>query len=150
MSLAERLTADLHQAMRAGDTLRVSTIRLARAAVRNAEIERGHTLSDDEVIEVLTREMKRRREAIEAYTRAGRDDLARKESLELAILAEYVPPPLSAEELQRIVAEAIERVGARDARDVGRVMAAVMPQVRGRADGAAVAELVRQALGQPR
>jgi uncharacterized protein YqeY len=150
MSLAERLTADLHQAMRANDTLRVSTIRLARAAIRNAEIERGHTLSDDEVVEVLTREMKRRREAIEAYTRAGRDDLARKESLELAILAEYVPPPLSVEELERIVADAIERVGARTVQDLGRVMAAVMPQVRGRADGGAVADLVRRVLTRAR
>ncbi len=150
MSLSDRLTADLHRAMRAGDTLRVSTLRLARAAIHNAEIERGRTLSDDEVVEVLTREMRRRREAIEAYTRAGRDDLARKESLELAILADYVPAPLSAEELRRIVAEAVERVGARDLRDLGRVMAAVMPQVRGRADGAAVADLVREVLSRPR
>jgi len=147
--LTDRLAEDLKKAMLAGDALRVSTIRLARAAIHNAAIERGRALTDDEVIEVLGREMKRRREAIEAFTKGGRDDLVRKESLELAILAEYTPAPLSREELHTVVAETIAQLGARDARDVGRVMSAVMPKVKGRADGAQVHQLVRELL-EPR
>lgn len=146
MTLADRLAEDLKKAMLAGDALRVSTIRLARAAIHNLTIERGRALTDDEVIEVLGREMKRRREAIEAFTKGGRDDLVRKESLELAILAEYAPAPLSSEELRTLVAAAIAQVQAKDARDTGRVMAVVMPKVKGRADGALVSQLVRELL----
>ena len=146
MMLVDRFAEDLKKAMLAGDTLRVSTIRLARAAIHNMAIERGRPLTDDEVVEVLGREMKRRREAIEAFTRGGRDDLVRKESLELAILAEYTPAPLSPEELRTIVTAAIAQVQAKDARDVGRVMAAVMPKVKGRADGTQVNQLVRELL----
>ncbi len=146
MTLADRLAEDLKKAMRAGNALRVSTIRLARAAVHNLTIERGRALTDDEVIEVLGREMKRRREAIDAFTKGGRDDLVRKESLELAILAEYAPAPLSPEELRALVAAAVAQVQAKDARDIGRVMAVVMPKVKGRADGARVSQLVRELL----
>lgn len=146
MTLADRLAEDLKKAMRAGDALRVSTIRLARAAIHNMTIERGRALTDDEVIEVLGREMKRRREAIDAFTKGGRDDLVRKESLELAILAEYAPAPLSPEALRTLVAAAVAQVQAKDARDIGRVMAVVMPKVKGRADGAAVSTMVREQL----
>lgn len=148
MTRAERLEQDLRKAMRAGDALRVSTIRLARAAIHNAEIEHGRALSDEEVQEILAREMKRRREAIEAFGRGGRDDLVEKESLELAILTEYVPPPLTEGELAAIVAEAIAQVQAKDARDLGRVMAAVMPKVKGRADGSVVNRIVREQLAK--
>ncbi len=146
MTLADRLAEDLRKALRAGDSLRVSTIRLARASMQNAAIERGRDLTDEEVVEILGREMKRRREAIEAFAKGGRDDLVRKETLELAILAEYVPAPLSPADLRTMVAEAITQVQAKDARDMGRVMAAVMPKVKGRADGAAVNQLVRELL----
>src|SRR5438034_4863642 len=91
MTLADRLAADMRKALLAGDSLRVSTIRLARASIQNAAIERGRDLTDEEIIEILGREMKRRREAIEAFAKGGRDDLVRKETLELAILTEYVP-----------------------------------------------------------
>jgi len=143
MTLAERLQDDLHRAMRAGDKLRVSTIRLVRAAAHNAQIERGRALRDDELEAVVAHEAKRRREAIEAFAKGGRDDLVQKESLELAILSEYLPAPLSEAELSSVVAETAESVGARGERDTGRVMAAVMPKVRGRADGAVVSRLVR-------
>jgi uncharacterized protein YqeY len=146
MTLADRLAEDLKRALRADDTLRVSTIRLARAAIQNGEIERGRTLTDEEVVEILGREMKRRREAIDAYAKGGRDDLVRKETLELAILTEYVPTRLSSSQLRAIVEEAVAQVQAKDARDIGRVMAAVMPKVKGRADGAAVNQLVRELL----
>ncbi len=147
MTLADRLEADLKKALRAGDTVRVSTIRLARAAIHNLAIERGRPPTEDEIVEVLGREMKRRREAIEAYTKGRRDDLVRQESLELAILTEYVPSPLSTDDLRRIVADAMAQVQAKDPRDMGRVMAVVMPKVKGRADGNAVSQLVRDLLG---
>ncbi len=146
MTFANRLAEDLRKALRAGDSLRVSTIRLARASMQNAAIERGRDLTDEEVVEILGREMKRRREAIEAFAKGGRDDLVRKETLELAVLAEYVPAPLSPADLRAMVAEAITQVQAKDVRDMGRVMAAVMPKVKGRADGAAVNQLVRELL----
>jgi uncharacterized protein YqeY len=150
MTLADRLEADLKKAMRAGDAVRVSTIRLARAAIHNLAIERGRPPTDEEIVGVLTHEMKRRREAIEAYTKGRRDDLVRKESLELAILTEYVPAPLSTDELRQIVAEAIAQVQAKDPREVGRVMAVVMPKVKGRAEGSTVSQLVRDLLGAGR
>ncbi len=147
MTLANRLYTDLHQAMRGGDTIRVSTIRLARAAIHNTEIERGRPLSDDEITEVLGREVKHRREAIDAYTKGKREDLVKKESLELAVLTEYLPVPLTEGELRTIIATAVSEVQAKDARDVGRVMAVVMPKVKGRVDGKAVDRLVRALLG---
>jgi len=146
MSLADRLQEDLHRALRAGDTLRVSTIRLARAAIHNASIEHGRGLTDREVEEILAREMKRRREAIAAYTRGGRDDLARKEALELAILTEYLPP-LGEADLRAMIRDAVAQTGAAGPQDLGRVMGAVMPRVRGRADGGLVNRLVREVLG---
>lgn len=106
--------------MRAGDALRVSTIRLARAAIHNA--------------------------AIEAFTAGRRDDLVKKESLELAILADYAPAPLTDDELRVIVGDAIVQVQVKDGRDIGRVMAAIMPKIRGRADGQVVNRLVRERL----
>lgn len=147
MALADRLQEDLHRALRAGDSLRVSTIRLARAAIHNAEIEVGRPLTDAEVEGILGREMKRRREAIDAYTRAAREDLARKEGLELAVLTEYLPPQLSEADLRALVRDAVASVGARGPQDLGRVMGAVMPKVKGRADGGLVNRLVREALG---
>lgn len=150
MALAQQLEEDLRKALRAGDAVRVSTIRLARAAIHNAEIERGRALDDDEVREILAREGKRRRESIEAFTRGGRDDLVARESLELAILMEYLPASLSDGELRAIVTDAIAQVQAKGQRDAGRVMAAVMPKVKGRADGQAVNRLVRELLAGTR
>ncbi len=146
MVLADRLQEDLRRALRAGDALRVSTIRLARAAIHNAEIERGRPLSDEEIHEILAREVKRRREAIDAFTKGKRDDLVKKESLELAILTEYLPAPLAEEELRAIISSAVAQVQAKGERDIGRVMAVVMPKVKGRADGKAVDRLVRALL----
>ena len=150
MTLAERLKTDLDRALRAGDALRVSTIRLARAAIHNAEIERGRVLSDEEIYEILGREVKRRREAIEAFTKGNRDDLVKKELLELAVLTEYLPVALSEDDLRTVIADAVSEVKAKDARDVGRVMAVVMPKVKGRADGKVVDRLVRTLLAGSR
>jgi hypothetical protein len=126
----------------------VSTIRLARAAIHNAAIERGRDLTDVEIEDIIGREIKRRREAVEAYARGGRDDLARKESLELAILSEYLPPPLPEPELRALIAEAVSQTAAKGPPDIGRVMGILMPKVRSRADGALVSRLVREALGR--
>jgi len=147
MTLLERLGEDLKQALKAKDAVRVSTLRLARAALHNAEIQRGRPLTDEEAQEVLRLEARRRKEAIEAFRRAGREEMAHREELELAVLLEYLPTPLSEEELRRIVQEAIQRLGARTERDVGRVIGAVMREVRGRAEGRDVERLVREALG---
>lgn len=136
----------MHRALRAHDALRVSTLRLTRAAVHNAAIERGRDLTDPEIQEIIGREIKRRREAIEAYAKGGRDDLAQKESFELAILSEFLPPPLSEEEVRALVAETVANLGAKGPQDVRRIMGALMPKVRSRVDGARVAELVREAL----
>jgi uncharacterized protein YqeY len=147
MTLLERLGEDLKQALKAKDAVRVSTLRLARAALHNAEIQRGRPLTDEEAQEVLRLEARRRKEAIEAFRRAGREEMAHREELELAVLLEYLPTPLSEEELRRIVQEAIQRLGARTERDVRRVIGAVMREVRGRAEGRDVERLVREALG---
>lgn len=147
MALAERLAEDLRQALKNRDEVRVATLRLARAAVHNAEIERGRPLSDGEVQEVLRREVKRRREAIEAYRRGGREEAARREELEMAVLMEYLPQPLSDEELRVLVRQAVEETGASSPRDAGRVVGWVMARAQGRADGRRVAELVREVLG---
>lgn len=146
MTLASRIQDDLNRALRAGDALRVSTLRLVRAAAHNLEIERGRELTDSELESVVAHEAKRRREAIEAFAKGGRDDLVRKESLELAILTEYLPEQLSEEDLKTLVAETAAAVGAQSAKDVGKVMAAVMPKVKGRADGAVVNRIVREVL----
>lgn len=147
MTLLERLGEDLKQALKAKDAVRVSTLRLARAALHNAEIQRGRPLTDEEAQEVLRLEARRRKEAIEAFRRAGREEMAHREELELAVLLEYLPTPLSEEELRRIVQEAIQRLGASTEWDVGRVIGAVMREVRGRAEGRDVERLVREALG---
>jgi len=148
MALAERLKTDLDRALRAGDALRVSTIRLVRAAIHNAEIERGRALSDEEIYEILAREAKRRHEAIEAFRKGNRDDLVKKESLELAVLTEYLPIALTEDDLRTLIANAVNEVKAKDARDFGRVMAVVMPKVKGRADGKVVDRLVRDLLAR--
>ena len=146
MALAQRLEQDLKTALRAGDAVRVSTIRLARAAIHNEEIERGRQLSDDEIRVVMSKEAKRRREAIEMFERGRRDDLVAKESLELAIITEYLPAAMSPEELRKIVVEGIAEVRATARKDTGKVMAFVMPRVAGRADGQTVNRIVQEML----
>ncbi len=144
--LAQRLEEDMKTSLRAGNAIRVSTIRLARAAIHNTEIERGRPLTDDEIRDVLSKEAKRRREAIEMFAKGRRDDLVAKESLELAILTEYLPAALSAEELRTVVAEAIAQVQAKGRKDIGKVMGVVMPRVKGKADGQTVNRIVQEML----
>ena len=146
MSLIVRLEDELKQAMAARDAERRDTLRLTLASLRAAEKELQRPLHDDEELQVLQRERKRRVEAAEAFEAAGREEQADAEERELEVLEEFMPEPLSEEELEEIVDDAIAEVGATSMRDIGRVMADVMPQVAGRADGSAVSQLVREKL----
>ena len=148
MSLQERVQTDITAAMRGGDTLRRDVLRMAANAAYNLEKKQQRPLTDDEYLAVLTREVKTRRESVEAYTKAGRQDLADKESAEIAILAEFLPQALSEDELMALVEQAIAATGASSARDLGKVMGWLSPRTRGRADGKVVSGLVAQALAQ--
>jgi uncharacterized protein YqeY len=146
MSLIARLEDELKQAMVARDGERRDALRLILASLRSAEKELQRPLHDDEELQVLQRERKRRVEAAEAYRGAGREEQAAGEERELAVLEEFMPSPLSEDELEEIIDDAIAEVGATSLRDLGRVMADVMPQVSGRADGSVVSQLVREKL----
>jgi uncharacterized protein len=146
MSLIVRLEAELKEAMAARDAERRDTLRLILTSLRSAEKELQRPLHDDEELQVLQRERKRRTEAAEAFRAGGRDEQADAEERELDVLEEFMPEPLSEEELESIVDDVIAEVGATSMRDIGRVMADVMPQVSGRADGSAVSQLVREKL----
>ncbi|HYZ76103.1 MAG TPA: GatB/YqeY domain-containing protein [Gaiellaceae bacterium] len=146
MSLIERLEGELRDAMRARDDERRDALRLLLLSLRGAEKELQRPLHDDEELQVLQRERKRRIEAAEAFRAGGRTEQAEAEEGELRVLAEFMPEQLDEEELEEIVDSAIAEVGATSMRDFGRVMADVMPQVSGRADGSVVSQLVREKL----
>ncbi len=148
MDLKRRLGEDFKQALRAGDKLRVSVIRLLTALIKNREVDKRGPLTDAEVLQAIVASCKQRQEAIEQYRHGGRQDLADKESAELAILQSYLPAPLSAEELRAMVLEAIREVQATSLKEMGKVMGVLMPRVTGRADGKAVNTLVREALSK--
>ena len=146
MSLVERLEGEVKDAMLARDATRRDALRLILNSLRSAEKDLQRPLSGDEELQVLQRERKRRNEAAEAFRAGGREEAAEQEEVELGILQEFMPEPLSEDELERIVDDAIAETGATSLRDMGRVMADVMPQVAGRADGSAVSQLVREKL----
>jgi uncharacterized protein YqeY len=146
MTLVEEMETDLREAMKARDSTRRDALRLLIASLRSAEKELQRPLSDDEELQVLQRERKRRHEAAEAFRAAGHDDRAEAEEAELEVLEEFMPEPLSEDELERIVDDAIAENGATSMRDLGRVMADVMPQIAGRADGSTVSQIVREKL----
>jgi uncharacterized protein len=149
--LKQRLTADMTTALKARESVRLSTLRMALAAVQKAEVAGSvaKDLSDAEVLDVLTSEAKKRREAVTAYRDAGRDELADKEQAEADILAEYLPEQLSEGEIRQLVTETIEQTGAAELgpRGMGKVMGALQPKVKGKADGAVVAAEVKRQLG---
>ena len=146
MSLIARLEAELTAAMKERDPVRRDALRLILSSLRAAEKELQRPLHDDEELQVLQRERKKRHEAAEGFRAGGREEQAEKEETELAVLEEFMPEPISEEELERIVDDAIAETGATSIRDLGRVMADVMPQVAGRADGSTVSQLVREKL----
>jgi uncharacterized protein YqeY len=146
MSLIARIEEELKTAMRARDQERTDTLRLTLASLRSAEKEVQRPLKEDEELHVLQRERKRRAEAAEAFRGGGRDEQAAKEERELEVIQEFMPEPVDEDELERIIDDAIAETGATSLRDLGRVMADVMPQVAGRADGSVVSQLVREKL----
>lgn len=148
MAFIDRITKDLTDAMRAKDTTRLSTLRMTKAALMNREVERGRALDDTESQQVVTSLIKQRRDSIEQFRSGGREDLAQKEEAELAILEAYAPPPVAAAEVEAIVDAAIAETGAATAKDMGRVMKAVMARLAGATvDGKVVSDLVRRRLG---
>jgi hypothetical protein len=148
VSLRERLEDDTTAAMRSGDALRRDVLRMVQNSIYLAEKSKRITMSDDDVIGVLTREVKTRRESVDAFRKGGREDLVAKEEAEIAILSEYLPQALDPDELDELVGEAIRATGASTARDMGKVMGWLSPRTRGRADGKVVSGLVAQALAQ--
>jgi uncharacterized protein YqeY len=144
--LIEEIEEQLKTSMRERDDGRRDALRLILASLRGAEKELQRPLSEEEELQVLQRERKKRAEAAEAFRAAEREDQAAQEEAELAVLEEFMPEPLSEEEIEEIVDDVIAEVGATSMRDIGRVMADVMPQVAGRADGSAVSQLVREKL----
>ena len=146
MSLIARIEDELREATLARDAERRDTLRLILSSLRGAEKELQRPLKDDEELQVLQRERKRRTEAAEAFRDGGREEQAAAEERELVVLEEFMPEPLSEDAIEEIVDNVIAEVGATSMRDLGRVMADVMPQVAGRADGSAVSQLVREKL----
>ena len=146
MNLVGRIEGEVKDAMLARDGVRRDALRLILNSLRSAEKDLQRPLSEDEELQVLQRERKRRSEAAEAFRSGGREEQAEQEEVELEILQEFMPAPMSEDELERIVDDAIAETGATSLRDMGRVMADVMPQIAGRADGSAVGQLVREKL----
>ncbi len=146
-SLKARIAEESKQALKGGEKIRLGTLRMLSASIKNREVELRRELTDDEVTEVAIKESKRRTEAVEAYEAAGREDLAAKERAERDVLADYVPRGLSEEETAALVDEAIAGTGATSMSDMGKVMGFVMGRAKGRVDGARVQALVRSRLG---
>lgn len=146
MTLNQRIESAMRDAMRARDERRTQTLRMAMAAAHNTRIARGRDLTDDEVVDVLTKQVKQRRESIEMYRAAGREDRAEAEEAEAAILGEFLPQQLSDDEIESMARAAISESGASAPADMGRVMGRLSAQTRGRADGRRVSEIVRRLL----
>jgi uncharacterized protein YqeY len=148
VSLRDRVQDDITAAMRGGDSLRRDVLRMVSNAAYNVEKRNQRPLTEDEYLAVLTREVKTRRESVEAYTNAGRPDLAAKEQAEIDILGEYLPQALTEGEIDDLIGQAIAETGASNARDIGKVMGWLAPRTRGRADGKVVSGRVASALAQ--
>lgn len=146
MSLADGITADYQQALRARDELRVRVLRFLRAAIKDAAIDAGHPLDDPAVLEVIRRQAKQRRDSIEAYRAGGRADLVAQEEAELAVIEAYLPAELSDEQLRELARVAIAETGVSTPAGLGQVMKVLMPRVRGQADGRRVNAIVRELL----
>ena len=146
MSLVERLNQDMKLAMKNKDKLKLSVIRMVKASVKNEEINQGSPLTDEQVLAVVTRELKQRRDSLQEFDKAGREDLAAPTREEIEILLEYMPEQMGEDDIRRIVSEAIQQVGAQSKKDLGKVMGVLMPKVKGRADGTLVNKIVQELL----
>jgi uncharacterized protein YqeY len=146
MSLLQKLDDDFKVALKTSDTLKVSVLRMAKAALKNKQIDKRGELTEDDIISVISTLSKQGRESVEQFSKGGREDLAEKERQELAILQSYLPEQLTAEELERIIIEAIKESSAEGIKDMGKVMRLVMPRVKGAADGKIVNQRVKDFL----
>ena len=146
MNLSDRLTDDMKQAMKNKDKLTLSTIRMMRASIKNLEIELKHPLDDNEVLEVLSREIKQRKDSLQEFKKAGREDLVENLAAEIEVISSYLPEQLTEEEIHEIVRQTIQELGASSKADMGKVMGALMPKTKGRADGKLVNQIVQQFL----
>lgn len=146
MSIKDMLNQDMKAALKAGEKDRLSVIRMAKSAILLAEKEKLHEFNDEEIIGVLFREVKKRKQDMEEYRRLGKEEVAKSLEQEIAILSGYLPQPLTQEELEEIIRQTISEVGANGMKDMGKVMGAVMPKVKGRADGSQVSSLVKKLL----
>jgi len=141
-----QISDDLKTALRSGDKLRLSVLRLLSALIKNREVEKRGPLTDAEILQAIIASCKQRQDSIEQFKQGGRADLVEKESAELSILQSYLPAPLTGDELRALIRQAIQDTQAASPKDMGKVMAALMPKVTGRADGKAVSALVREML----
>ncbi|WP_054024217.1 GatB/YqeY domain-containing protein [Bacillus sp. FJAT-28004] len=146
MNLSERLTDDMKQAMKNQDKFKLSVIRMMRASVKNLEIDLKRPLDDNEVLDILSREIKQRKDSLQEFKKAGRDDLVAGLVVEIEIISQYLPEQLTEEEIQEIVTQTIHELGASSKADMGKVMSALLPKTKGRADGKLVNQLVQQHL----
>lgn len=146
MSIQDQLTSDVKLAMKAHDKTRISVIRMVLSSIKYSEIEKKAPLTDDQVLEVLARELKQRKDSFVEFTKANREDLATKVEAEIKIIEEYLPEQLSEEEVREIVNAAIDELGATSKADMGKVMGRVMPAVKGRADGKMINKIVQELL----
>jgi len=146
MSLLERLNNDMKQAMKNKEKDKLSVIRMVKASLQNEAIKSGQQLSEDEELTVLSREVKQRKDSLQEFEKAGRDDLVEKLRTELSYIVEYMPKQLTEEELSELVKTAISETGASTKAEMGKVMAVLMPKVKGKADGSLVNKLVQQHL----
>ena len=149
MSLKDTLLNDQMEATRQKDSVRVSTLRMVRAAITNAEIEQGHPLDDAGVLDVIARDVKRHRDSIAEFNRGNRPDLSQKEEAELAILLSYLPQQMSVQEIEVRARVAIAQVGAKGPSDMGKVMGVLMPQLKGKADSRMISQVVQSLLANP-
>jgi uncharacterized protein YqeY len=146
MNLAERLNEDMKQALRDGNKFRLSTIRMVRAAIKNQEIELRRPLEDSDTLNILSRELKQRRDSLQDFERGGREDLVNNVNAEIEIITEYLPKQLTEEEVKAIVVQTMQETGASSKADLGKLMGALMPKVKGIADGKLVNAIVQQYL----
>lgn len=143
MSLKEKLAEDLKSSMKNKDVVRKNTVQLVRTAILQVEKDKKVTLEDEDILEVIAKQLKQRKDSLPEYEKSGREDLISQLKQEMEVLMEYLPEQLSEEELRPIVEETVREVGAESMKDMGKVMAAVMPKVKGRADGKAISEIAK-------
>ena len=146
MNLAEQLNEDMKQALKSGEKFRLQTIRMVRASIKNQEIELRRALDDNETLNILSRELKQRRDSVLDFEKGGREDLVSKVKAEIEIISEYLPRQLTEEEVKAIVVQTMQETGASSKADLGKLMGALMPKVKGIADGKLVNAIVQQSL----